>query len=363
MNIALLLIVLSLVISAAGIIYVGLMRNRYGARLNILFIMLIFLFVGIIQNVAVFHATQHIFNKDISLILWKISIITRICSLIFLSSIHRFILDYNRIKLLTSFYFSILAGIILGLLFIPDSILITEKEGLYSYAINNYFLIGCILLFDISLIFLILYVQLRNFPKIRNRKLGYFHSLLIANICLVILLDSIFIVFQITIIKDLYLILYIIGAALVFFALIKTPDMFVSLTNQIYDFIIFHRSGILLYSYNIESDIESNNSILRGSILIGINHILSNFIDKKDQLNLIKMKDRDLILEYENNLDYALLLIVDRKTSIIEKAVYKFMDKFNEMNSDKLKGLNGLIDVSEFGNTKNLIVENFSAFL
>ena len=360
MNIALLLIVLSLVISAAGIIYVGLMRNRYGARLNILFIILIFFFVGIIQNVTVFLATQPIFNKDIALILWKISIITRICSLIFLSSIHRFILEYNKIKLLTSFYFSILAGIILGLLFIPDSISITEKEGLYSFAINNYFLIVCILLFDISLIFLIWYVQLRNFPKIRKKKLGYFHSFLIVNICLVILLDSIFIVFQITIIKDLYLILYIIGAALVFIALIKTPNMFVSLTNRIYDFIVFHRSGVMLFSYKVSN---SNNSILKGSILIGISHILSNFRDKKDQLNLIKMKDRDLIFEYDSNLNYALLLIVDRKTSIISSAVYKFIVKFNELNYNKLKNLNGLIDVSEFKNTKNLVIEYFSPYL
>ncbi|MCK4480057.1 MAG: hypothetical protein KAV01_05985, partial [Candidatus Lokiarchaeota archaeon] len=139
--------------------------------------------------------------------------------------------------------------------------------------------------------------------------------------------------------------------------------LFIELTNKIHDFIIFHRSGILLYSYNFETGQETDESLLKGSILIGINHILSNFIDKKDQLNLIKMKNRDIILEYDNTHGYALLLTANHKNKFIDKAVNSFMTKFTSLNGEKLKNLNGLIDVSEFRNAKEIIIENFEPFI
>ncbi|NVM37321.1 MAG: hypothetical protein HWN81_17125 [Candidatus Lokiarchaeota archaeon] len=118
-----------------------------------------------------------------------------------------------------------------------------------------------------------------------------------------------------------------------------------------------------MYSYNFETGEETDESLLKGSILIGINHILSNFIDKKDQLNLIKMKNRDIILEYDNNHGYALLLTANHKNRFIDKAVHSFMKKFTSLNEEKLKSLNGLIDVSEFRNAKEIIIEHFEPFI
>ena len=93
---------------------------------------------------------------------------------------------------------------------------------------------------------------------------------------------------------------------------------FLVITNKIFDFIIFHKSGILLYSFNFEKDQETDESLLKGSILIGINHILSSFIDKKDKLNVIKMKEKDLLLEYDNKFGYALLLVAKHKNMVID---------------------------------------------
>ena len=118
-----------------------------------------------------------------------------------------------------------------------------------------------------------------------------------------------------------------------------------------------------MYSYNFETGEETDESLLKGSILIGINHILSNFIDKKDQLNLIKMKNRDIILEYDINHGYALLLTTNHKNMFIDKAVNSFMIKFTSINGDKLKNLTGLIDVSEFRNAREIIIEFFEPFL
>ena len=139
--------------------------------------------------------------------------------------------------------------------------------------------------------------------------------------------------------------------------------MFIELTNRIYDFIIFHKSGILLYSYSFETGKETDESLLKGSILIGINHILANFIDKKDQLNLIKLKERDIVFEYDNLHGYAILLTTNHKNKYIEKAVNNFMQEFTNLNKEKLKSMTGLIDVSEFRNAKSLISEYFAPYL
>ncbi|MFX1420002.1 MAG: hypothetical protein ACFE9N_13875 [Promethearchaeota archaeon] len=118
-----------------------------------------------------------------------------------------------------------------------------------------------------------------------------------------------------------------------------------------------------MYSYNFETGEATDESLLKGSILIGINHILSNFINKKDQLGLIKMQNRDIILEYDNTHGYALLLTTNHKNAFIDKAVHNFMRKFTMLNKEKLQNLNGLIDVSEFRNAKEIISEFFEPFI
>ncbi|MFX0029297.1 MAG: hypothetical protein ACFE8B_08815, partial [Candidatus Hermodarchaeota archaeon] len=164
-------------------------------------------------------------------------------------------------------------------------------------------------------------------------------------------------------IKILYLIFYLIGAGFASLTMYNSPSLFIELTNRIYDFIIFHKSGILLYSYNFETGQETDDSLLKGSILIGINHILANFIDRKDQLNVIKMRDRDIIFEYDNLNGYAILLTTNHKNTFIEKAVRNFMFQFSDLNGEKLKEMKGLIDVSEFRNAKGLILELFTPYI
>jgi hypothetical protein len=155
----------------------------------------------------------------------------------------------------------------------------------------------------------------------------------------------------------------LIGAFIASYNVYKNPALWIELTNRIYDFIIFHKSGILLYSYNFDTGKESDDSLLKGSILIGINHILSSLEDKKEQLNLIKMKDRDILFEYDNSNGYAILLTTNNKNTFIVKAVRNFMQVFSKLNYEKFEKMTGLIDVSEFGNAKNLILEFFAPYI
>ena len=164
--------------------------------------------------------------------------------------------------------------------------------------------------------------------------------------------------------KYFHLIGYLLYCVITTYSIVKKPEFFVDFLNKVYNFIIFHRSGILLYNFNLEKGKEADDSLLKGSILIGINHILSNFINKKDQLNLISLrKHQDIVLEYDNELNYAILLIVKRKNSFIDTAVQLFMNKFSKLYKDKLINLNGLIDTSTFNNTGEIISEFFGPFL
>lgn len=366
MDVIIILIVVSVFFSAIAIIYALIHRKNYGTHLSIFFIILVFVFVGIFLTVASNLSRQTYFSKDVALTLWKLSIIIRILSLILLFSIHSFILEYKKMKIMSSFLFSILAGIVASLLFFIDSVQIVETRNEYIYSIQDIHLMLFLIIFDILIVCIMWYVQLSNYPKFRDKKLGHMLSAILINISVIIILNTIYIITQDILFRTIYLIYYIITAALVIYALIKKPNVFMVLTNKIYDFIIFHRSGILLYTYNFETGEESDDSILKGSILIGINHILSNFVDMKDKLNLIKMKDRDIIFEYDNNFGFALLLITNHRNIIIERAVRKFMEIFCERyNKILISIINSkkMIDVSEFKNSKELIFKIFRTYI
>jgi hypothetical protein len=126
---------------------------------------------------------------------------------------------------------------------------------------------------------------------------------------------------------------------------------------------VFHKSGILLYSYNFKTGKEEDESVIKGTILIGINHILSNLSERKKLLNLIKMPHRDILLDYNADLGYAVLLITNQKNPIIEKAMQGFTKTFSKKNKEKFEQMSGLIDVSEFKDTKQILDEYFEPFL
>ena len=77
------------------------------------------------------------------------------------------------------------------------------------------------------------------------------------------------------------------------------------------------------------------------------------------------MEELDIIFEYDNKFGYAVLLITNRKNSIIEKGVQLFMAKFSELNKEKLIEISSsskLIDISKFKNAKEIIIEHFNSY-
>jgi hypothetical protein len=271
-------------------------------------------------------------------------------------------IGYKNIEIFTAFIFSFLGGIIIYLVLYQNSFQV-QRIGLnYYFTFQNYLLFYFMLLLGGLLLVLMWSILLINYSKIRQKSLARLLFINTLNFTIVIFTYGVFLIIPSLFFKYLHLIAYLITAAIFLYEIIKKPDLFIELTNRIYDFIIFHKSGILLYSYNFETGEETDDSLLKGSILIGINHILANLTSQKDKLGVIKMENRDIVLEYDDTLGYAILLITNKKDDFIDKSIQRFMNKFVELNREELSSLNGLIDTSHFKNAGNLIHEYFRPY-
>jgi hypothetical protein len=309
-------------------------------------------------------ATEILLNLDAALMLWKFSIICWIISIAVLSIIQTNVIKVKQITPLPSIFYALIGGLILNLLFHSNSIEIYQGiENYYYFVFNNLLLLILLIIYNIMIISFMWYNMIVNFSKFRDKQIGKNLGFLTLNFTIIIFIHTLHLIFQNILFEYLYVLIYLVGAFIASYNVYKKPGLFIELTNRIYDFIIFHKSGILLYSFNFETGKETDDSLLKGSILIGINHILSSLVDKKEQLNLIKMKDRDILFEYDTSNGYAILLTTNHKNTFIEKAVSSFMQEFSKLNLEKLENMSGLIDVSEFGNARNLIFEIFAPYL
>ncbi|MFW9895506.1 MAG: hypothetical protein ACFFD7_06860 [Candidatus Thorarchaeota archaeon] len=357
-------ILLSTVISVFGIVFVFQHRIDYGTTLNSILNILLYLFLGMIFLPLYVLSTEGFLNPIISLMIWKFSIIFWIISVAILSIIHVVIIRVKPITTLPSIFYALIGGIIINLTFLSNSIeIVVGSWNFYIFTFNNSFLLLILIAYNLMIFSYMWYNMGTNFSKFRDKRTGKILGLLTLNFTGIIIFYTFHLLFQNLLFEFIYLFFFTIGAIIVSFNIYKNPALFIELTNKIYDFIIFHKSGILLYSYNFETGKETDDSLLKGSILIGINHILSSLADKREQINLIKMKDRDILFEYDTLNGYAILLTTNRKNTFIEKAVNTFMHKFSTLNQEKFNNMNGLIDVSEFRNAKNLITEIFAPYI
>jgi hypothetical protein len=180
-----------------------------------------------------------------------------------------------------------------------------------------------------------------------------------------ILMYILYIFLQDSIFRELHMLSLWINILSVCYILIKKPEMFSELTNKIYYIHIYHKSGILLYSYHFGTETNQVDSTIWGNILIGINHILSEFVDPRDQIEVLQTDSSDIIVNYDN-LGFAVVLITNRKSAILKKLMDKFARDFRDKYKNELteiQDLNKLINVSEFNETKAIIESNFQVYL
>ena len=359
-------IIISISISIPVILYVILHRGIYFNHFIFSVMTCAYYFIDISYIISFDLSTELIFSEKIALYLWNLSIILMIFKLSMMSTIHSYILLKKRTRIFIGFLYSLLGGIIISLLYLEEVFEIKESEFYPSYIFQNISFFVIFIIFIILVSILTVYIEIKGNPNISDKKLAQFFNRLSILFCINNGLYAMYLIIQYILLRILFLSVYLIFSSYLLFMIIKKPDLFVVITNKIYDFIIFHRSGILLYSFDFEADKETEESVLKGSILIGISHILNNIIDKKDKLSVVKMKEKDIILEYDSEYGYALLMVAKHKNYSIEKSVQQFMLKFNEIFKEsliKIKDFRQLIDISEFKDTKLIINEIFAPYI
>jgi len=347
-----------------GIIYILFHREDYKPEVDFSIVIMIYVVSESIYFILFNLSVETFFDINSALILWNVSIFARIISNGIWSAIHSTELNKSsRVRFLPVMIYILIGGIILSLLFNPVSFLVTQTGFEYHYFFNNLPLLISIVAFNGFIVIISWILQLKEYKKNNDRKLSVIYFFFVFLLSLKIIWYTLYILTLNSIFKILHQMFYIIFMGFVVFLVVKKPDLFGVFTNKIYDFVIFHKSGILLYSFNFEKQSEIDESLLKGSILIGINHILANLSNVENQITLIKMSDRAIVFNYNNQLGYAVLLIAKHKNKILENAVDNFTKKFAELNKDSLKKLGGLIDVSTFKNANDLIEEYFNHYL
>jgi len=351
------------IIFVFGIVYVLLNRRKYEVEVGFLIILIIYFINEITYFISFNLSAENFFNIPFALIIWYISIITRHLSVGMFAIIHNFELNKDsRVRFLPVLIYIFIGGISLSLLFVPDSFTVIQKDFEYFYLFNNIGLLTSIILFNFCIVLFSWIIQIKGYHKFADKKLGKFYYIFMLLFSLNIFLYSLYLITLDIYFKLLHSIVYLIGIGYFVFIIIKKPNLFAVFTNKIYDLIIFHKSGILLYSFNFQTREEVDESLLKGSILIGISHILANLSNLEAQVTHIKMKDRAVVFNFNTQLGYAALLIAKHRNKILEKSIDNFMNEFSTINKDSLKNLTGLIDVSTFKNAKGLINQYFRHF-
>ena len=338
-------------------------KENYGVKF-IAYINFLAVFSVIIYSSLYFISTTIYFSESLNLILWKLSIASGFSSFLFISLIYTFLKEYKKIPDFPFLYFLTLFGFLIGALIFPDSIQIDFNISTINYSFNILtetiiiLFLGSILIY-FSILTITIYQQTWNKEKAKKMILNtVIFSFPIFSFILYILSE-------LPLYREIHILTFwfiILGICTI---LLKQPEMFIELTNQIYYINIYHKSGILLYSYQSDQTKNETDSAIWGNILIGLNHILSEFVDKQNQIDVLQTKNTDVIVNYDD-VGFAVVLIANRRNAILQNLMKKFAKDFRNKYKEELfeiQDLNKLINVSEFKGTKELIEKGFQLYL
>lgn len=362
-------------VSVFTLIHIIHYHENYGIKL-MAFLNFLTIFNAIIIYSSLYISSITIFfSETINIVLWKLSIFSGSISLLLITLIFTFLKQYKRVPDFLFLILIALFGVLIGSLVLPDSIkmsidisdsppffIIDPSQINYSYNTITGLLIT---LFQCSNVIYYFIISFLIHKKARDRKLT---KDLIRNtifFSIPILMYIFYIFFKFPIFRELHIIslwIIIFGFCVM---LLKKPEIFLGLTNKIYYLNIYHKSGILLYSYKFSKSPNELDAAIWGNILIGINHILSEFVDKRNQIDVLQTKNTDIIVNYDD-FGFAVVLITNRKNAILQKLMEKFALEFKNKYKDELleiQDLNKLINVSDFKETRELIEKGFQLYI
>ena len=360
-------------ISIFTLIHLIRFKEKFGVRF-IAYINFMAVFVAnIIYSSLYFISITMYFSESLNLILWKLSIASGILSFIFISLMYTFLKEYKKIPDFPFLYFLTLFGFLIGFLFFPDSLQIDASHSSPFLQINsstvnysfNFITKIIITLFYGSILiyffFLTITINQRTWNEERARKMILNTVVFIFPILSLLL----YVLSELPVFREIHLLTFWITLLGILVILLKKPEMFIELTNQIYYINIYHKSGILLYSYQFEKKKSEIDSAIWGNILIGLNHILSEFVDEQNQIDVLQTKNTDIIVNYDE-FGFAVVLIAKKKNTILQNLMKKFTVEFRNKYKEELleiQDLNKLINVTEFVGAKDLIEKGFQLYI
>lgn len=361
-----------LIITIFSILYISYHYHAYGTKLMTILNLSISILIGFIYS-TLFFVSIIILP---SLLIWRLSLLFKFTALIFISVLYAFLNEYKKIPLIPFLGFAMLFGFLIGNLFLFDSIqLINTSIISYPYLITDFYKVNYVfqpILASIITIFLIyiaaydLFYSIKIYSNARDKRMT--RGLIVNTILLTfpLIIFILYVIYQATVLRELYIIFLWIYYFSVSIVIIRKPEMFLVLTNKIYYIYIYHKSGILLASYKFEKEKDLLDSSIWGNILIGLNYIISEFIDKKDKIDVMHTKNSDIIVKYNNEFGFAVLAITNQKNQVLMKHMENFTNEFQlkyEKELVDIQDLNKIINVSDFEQTKNMIEKNFKIYL
>ncbi|MHA2472691.1 MAG: hypothetical protein ACXAES_05595 [Promethearchaeota archaeon] len=315
------------------------------------------------------------YSQVVNVFLWELSLVFGFVGLILTSLIFTFLKESKKIPDFPFIYFIFLLGFLIGSFFISDSVnvsidiissppffIFNQSKIAYTYNLGTRLII---VIFIASILAYYTFISYNIYVKARNKETGKSVIYLTFFLSIPILLQMFYSIFNLPILRELHILLMWPVVLALCIILLRKPEIFFELTNKIYYINIYHKSGVLLFSYHFDKTQNKLDSAIWGNILIGLNHILSEFIDTRDQIDVLQTKNTDIIVNYDN-LGFAVVLITNRKNEIlsnlIESFTLEFKDKYNEELLE-IQDVNKLINVAEFKETKELIEKEFYLYL
>ncbi len=341
-------------------------KELFGIEMNAYLYILIIINGGVVFPITYSFSAFYLFSLESNLILFKTSLIVN-GVFFFAGSISYFLLEVHKIKYVIFYLVSIVfLGMLIGTLLIEDSITIHSYNPFSFFYVLNPIASLILIAFHLLFISYFSYLAISLHISINKRSWGIQIVRYSISIALISIIMVIYLITSNVFFLNLYLMILCLVIGVGSLVLLKNPRYFFFSTSRIYYINIYHKSGVLLYSHRVQESNNEKDSVIWGNILIGLNHILSEFVEKSDKIDVLETKASDIIVNYNEELGFAVLVIADKKNPILIKSLQNFTNEFKSFFRKELTEIldyNKIINMSDFFGTREIVTKNFKFYI
>jgi len=264
--------------SVITIIYLIKHNKDYGMKIKVLLFVAHIFTTGIIYPTFFLCSLKFYFSNSINILLWKITNVLIFIMLGLSLIIYVFLKEIRKLHIIPLIVYSILLGLLIGTLTSTSSVQIVINPSITAPVIISdlstinflYDLLTktIVLLFFAFIVVYTSYITIIVYIHARNKKTGNISLLILLVFSIPVIFFILYVIFSFQIVRDLHFILITLNIIGIAQFLILKPEMTLSLTNKVYAISIYHKSGILLYSYEFKYESMQTDTEIWGNILI-----------------------------------------------------------------------------------------------